>query len=52
MMNILFGVGFFGLLGTCGALECDTIGMLQFVLQAVPCAAVAWIGFINSDLAA
>lgn len=51
-MRALFAVGMMGLLGSCGALECETIGMLQFAMQAVPCGAVALFGFFHSDLVA
>lgn len=51
-MKALFAVGMMGLFGSCGALECETISMMQFVMQAVPCTLVAWFGFSHSDLMA
>lgn len=51
-MKALFLIGFMGMLGSCGALECDVIGFAQCFAQLGISAAVAWFGFSHSDLMA
>lgn len=39
----LAGIGFFLLIGTAGALECDTIGLGRAIIQGTICGVAVWL---------